>query len=289
MMDIKIFQEKLEQILAQAREQDKTLSGQDIREVFGEELSASQMQSLLEYLRLQGIRMDVTRSLAGDGRMFDPAAPKAAAGAEEMADVGQGQGAAGQQESCGEKADAPVAAPLSSEEEEYLRDYEASLAGIPAETERERESLWVRYDSGDGTASARLTELYLPETVKIARELHREEYFIGDLIQEGNMCLIAALEQGRPENMPGHQWLTDVIRQGIGRWIEEQREQKYQDESLVEQVRKLEAAIRELSDDEQRDYSVAELSAFLDMDEEEIRSVLSLTGDNGASDGSGKG
>ncbi|MBS6734502.1 MAG: hypothetical protein KH275_04795 [Clostridiales bacterium] len=281
MMDIKIFQEKLEQILAQAREQDKTLSGQDIREVFGEELSASQMQSLLEYLRLQGIRLDVTRSLAGDGRMFEAAAEKTAGG--------QGQGAAGQQESCGEKADAPATDPLSSEEEEYLRDYEASLAGIPAETERERESLWVRYDSGDGTASARLTELYLPETVKIARELHREEYFIGDLIQEGNMCLIAALEQGRPENMPGHQWLTDVIRQGIGRWIEEQREQKYQDESLVEQVRKLEAAIRELSDDEQRDYSVAELSAFLDMDEEEIRSVLSLTGDNGASDGSGKG
>lgn len=281
MMDIKIFQEKLEQILAQAREQEKTLSGQDIREIFGEELSASQMQSLLEYLRLQGIRLDVTRSLAGDGRMFEAAAEKTAGG--------QGQGAAGQQESCGEKADAPATDPLSSEEEEYLRDYEASLAGIPAETERERESLWVRYDSGDGTASARLTELYLPETVKIARELHREEYFIGDLIQEGNMCLIAALEQGRPENMPGHQWLTDVIRQGIGRWIEEQREQKYQDESLVEQVRKLEAAIRELSDDEQRDYSVAELSAFLDMDEEEIRSVLSLTGDNGASDGSGKG
>ena len=281
MMDIKIFQEKLEQILAQAREQDKTLSGQDIREVFGEELSASQMQSLLEYLRLQGIRLDVTRSLAGDGGMFEAAAGKAAGGQE--------PGAVGQQESCGEKADAPAAEPLSSEEEEYLRDYEASLAGIPAETERERESLWVRYDSGDGTASARLTELYLPETVKIARELHREEYFIGDLIQEGNMCLIAALEQGRPENMPGHQWLTDVIRQGIGRWIEEQREQKYQDESLVEQVRKLEAAIRELSDDEQRDYSVAELSAFLDMDEEEIRSVLSLTGDNGASDGSGKG
>ena len=281
MMDIKIFQEKLEQILAQAREQDKTLSGQDIREVFGEELSASQMQSLLEYLRLQGIRLDVTQSLAGDGRMFEAAAEKTAGG--------QGQGAAGQQESCGEKADAPAADPLSWEEEEYLRDYEASLAGIPAETERERESLWVRYDSGDGTASARLTELYLPETVKIARELHREEYFIGDLIQEGNMCLIAALEQGRPENMPGHQWLTDVIRQGIGRWIAEQREQKYQDESLVEQVRKLEAAIRELSDDEQRDYSVAELSAFLDMDEEEIRSVLSLTGDNGASDGSGKG
>ena len=50
-----------------------------------------------------------------------------------------------------------------------------------------------------------------------------------------------------------------------------------------------EAAIRELSDDEQRDYRVAELAACLDMAGEEIRSVLSLTGDDGASDGSGKG
>ena len=32
MMDIKVFQEKLEQILAQAASQDKTLSGGDIRE-----------------------------------------------------------------------------------------------------------------------------------------------------------------------------------------------------------------------------------------------------------------
>ena len=85
------------------------------------------------------------------------------------------------------------------------------------------------------------------------------------------------------------QWLEQEIRRGIRQWIAQQREQKFQDESLVEQVRKLEAAIRELSDDEQRDYSVAELAAFLDMDEEEIRSVLSLTGDDGATDGSEKG
>lgn len=302
MMDIKIFQEKLEQILAQAREQDKTLSGQDIREVFGEELSASQMQSLLEYLRLQGIRLDVTRSLAGDGRMFDPAA-----GAAETADAGQ-QGAGGDADdeadgnadaggsgdAEGRAADSDPAvtragATLSPEEEAYLRDYQADLAGIRPGSEGERQNLWQRYTNGDGTAAARLVELYLPLAVEIARELHREEYFIGDMIQEGNMCLIAALEQEKPEDMSGHQWLEQEIRRGIRQWIAQQREQKFQDESLVEQVRKLEAAIRELSDDEQRDYSVAELAAFLDMDEEEIRSVLSLTGDDGASDGSGKG
>lgn len=284
MMDIKVFQEKLEQILAQAASQDKILSGGDIREVFGEELSASQMQSLLEYLRLQGIRLDVTQSLTGDGSLGD-GMPEGAAGT----DTGKESGAAGESFAGGTSAlSRPAEEALSPEETAYLEEYQETLAGILPETEGERETLWQRYDSGDRTAAARLTELYLPLTVEIARALHQEAYFIGDLIQEGNMCLIAALEQGKPQEVPGHPWLEDEIRRGIRRWIAWQKEQKFQDESLVERVRKLEAAIRELSDDEERDYSVAELSAFLDMDEEEIRSVLSLTGDDG-SDGNGKG
>lgn len=42
-------------------------------------------------------------------------------------------------------------------------------------------------------------------------------------------------------------------------------------------MRKLEAAIREIAGEEEQKFSVEELSAYLDMDEEEIRSVLSLT------------
>lgn len=281
MMDIKTFQEKLEQILAQAARQEKILSGGDIRETFGEELSASQMQSLLEYLRLQGIRLDVTESLTGE-KEADENAPGAAARTSGLARRETGETAAGRIGAL------PEGEPLSEEEAAYLREYGRTLERILPETEGERETLWQRYDSGDGTAAARITELYLPAAVEIARALHRKEYFIGDMIQEGNMSLLAALEQGRPGGVSGHQWLTEEIRRGIGQWIARQREQKFQDESLVEQVRKLEAAIRELSDDQERDYSVAELSAFLDMDEEEIRSVLSLTGDDGSESG-GKG
>ena len=62
-------------------------------------------------------------------------------------------------------------------------------------------------------------------------------------------------------------------------WLEEQTEQKLRDDSMVEKVRKLEAAIRELSDDDDQKFTIEELSAYLDMDEEEIRAVLSLTGE----------
>ena len=51
----------------------------------------------------------------------------------------------------------------------------------------------------------------------------------------------------------------------------------------MEKVEKLEAAVRELTEDEDEEsskFSVEELAIILDMDEEEIRDVLRLTGDD---------
>ena len=48
----------------------------------------------------------------------------------------------------------------------------------------------------------------------------------------------------------------------------------------MERVRSLEARVRELTEDDEIKYSVEELSAFLDMDAEEIQDILKLTGEN---------
>ena len=45
-------------------------------------------------------------------------------------------------------------------------------------------------------------------------------------------------------------------------------------------MRNLEAKVKELTEDEDVKYSVEELAAFLDMDVEEMESVLRLTGDD---------
>ena len=55
------------------------------------------------------------------------------------------------------------------------------------------------------------------------------------------------------------------------------------DVSLVAKVEKLDNAIRELTEDEEDGelkFSVGELAVILDMDAEEIRDVLRLTGDD---------
>lgn len=76
-----------------------------------------------------------------------------------------------------------------------------------------------------------------------------------------------------------HDWLCAEIRRGIRAMMQEQAQQRSGDESLVEKVRRLESAVRELSGDEDMKFSVEELSAYLDMEVEEIQDILRLAGE----------
>ena len=73
---------------------------------------------------------------------------------------------------------------------------------------------------------------YQKELVQIAKELHSEEIFFGDLLQEGNMGLLMALERAA-EQEEIHTWLVNEIRSTIRLFLEEQNQQKKEDDILV--------------------------------------------------------
>ena len=57
MMEVREFQEKLEQVMNLAMSHDKNLTNEEILNIFGlNQLSTAQLQSLYEYLKVQGIR-----------------------------------------------------------------------------------------------------------------------------------------------------------------------------------------------------------------------------------------
>ena len=59
MMEMKEFQQKLVELLDKAESQEKNLKNEEVLETFGmNQLSADQLQSLYEYLRIQGIRIE---------------------------------------------------------------------------------------------------------------------------------------------------------------------------------------------------------------------------------------
>ena len=230
MMDVREFQEKLQELLALAGKQEKNLSHEDILHCFGEnQLSTEQLKSLYEYLRLQGIRIGGTAlesmdlELQTEGKSEDSLEESKKDGLEFI--------------SLAEKKEEKQE--LTGEDQICLEEYEAYLKGLPAERGGEIENLLRKFAGG-------------------------------------NMALLSVKVADIPEEQADH-WMKDQICAGMNNWVEEQTEQKFQDDYLVEKVRKLEAAIREIAGEEEQKFSVEELSAYLDMDEEEIRSVLSLT------------
>lgn len=253
-MDIEKFQQKLTEVCELGEKNGKVLKPEQIKECFGElDLDKSQLIRILQYLKLKGIPIEGAEAAA--------AAPQ---------DVTE--------DATAEKEER---VPLTPEEEEYLKEY---LEGLEEQEQGERtpEELFELLSQGDDLAQAELSQKYLRTAANMAVEMNCAEIFIADLIQEANISLLMALgEEGSAQK--DEPWLLGRIRAGIRNAIEEQTQRKFEDDYLVAKVEKLESAVRELTedgDDESSKFSIEELAIILDMDEDEIRDVLRLTGDD---------
>ena len=249
-MDVQKFQEKLTELCRAAEENGKVVNGAQVRDFFtGMDLDKNQLLKILRYLKVQGITIEGLE--LSDEEKKEDEAPKRAS------------------------------VPLTEEEQAYLREYKAGLAEA-AGSSRKAEELFALMEEGRVDVIAELAGLYLPVAADIAVEMNCEEILLEDLVQEANLSLWDAL--GRPsDERKNDAWLRNSIRAGLETVIGEQTEQKMRDDSLVAKVEKLDNAIRELTEDEEDGelkFSVGELAVILDMDAEEIRDVLRLTGDD---------
>ena len=170
------------------------------------------------------------------------------------------------------------AIPLTSEEEVYLKEYRESLYEILPAAPEEKERLYQEVLTGSKFAKKRLVEILLEEVVDIAIDYKRDELFLGDMIQEGNLALMMAVEELEGEANP-QDYIEEQIREALQAMAQEHVGRKRQDDYLVAKVERLEYAVRELTEDVGEKFSIEELSAFLDMEAEEIRDVLRLTGE----------
>ena len=256
-MDIKLFQQKLNEICDIAEENGKQLSQQQIREHFDEsDLNTSQLVKILQYLKLKGITIEGAEEAAG------------ASAADTVSTHNTKQ-----EEFPGTRT------ALTPEEQTYLRDYIESFSPEGLDSE-DLSSLFQAFASGDAAAEGELTQFYMAQAAQMAAELNCEEIYLADLIQEANLALLAALRESEPQEKDDT-WMRGRIRSGILHAIEEQTQQKFRDDYLVSKVENLESAVKELTDDDDTTrFTIDELAVILDMNVDEIRDVLRLTGDD---------
>ena len=251
-MDVIQFQEKLRNICELGKQNGNMLTHEQIREHFAStDLETSQMLKVLQYLKLQGIMIE------GD---IVPV---------ETEEVGETE-----PESKG------TSTPLTSEEEAYLKDYLAEVSNGKEVSQEMLHTLFENLADGDAIAEAALTSIYLPVAANMAADMNCTEIQLADLIQEANVVLLTALSDPETERKDDA-WLRLQLRKGIIAAIEEQTQKKFQDDCLVAKVEKLESAVKDLTDDDgENRFTIDELAVILDMNVDEIRDILRLTGDD---------
>ena len=162
----------------------------------------------------------------------------------------------------------------------HLRDYEEMLDAIEIPSESVMDALKLSAMAGERDAQKKLAEYSLKKVVDIARLYAGQGVYMEDLIGAGNEVLLIAVTQlaplDKPDEVDGYlgRRLMDAMEDVIAANLDEKAAEK----AVEERVNLVADRAREMAEELGRKVSVAELAAEYDMDPEDIREAVRLSG-----------
>ncbi len=159
-----------------------------------------------------------------------------------------------------------------------VRMYLKEIGRVKLLTAQQEVSLAKRIERGDIRAKHELTEANLRLVVSIAKRYHTDGMGFLDLIQEGNLGLIRAVEKF--DYRKGHKFSTYAtwwIRQAITRAIADKARTIRIPVHMVEKINKLIRVQRQLLQNMGREPQPEEIATQMSMTEVEIREILRIS------------
>ena len=161
-----------------------------------------------------------------------------------------------------------------------VRMYLKEIGKIPLLKPHEEVELAKRMMEGDEIAKQRLVEANLRLVVSIAKRYVGRGMLFLDLIQEGNLGLIKAVEMFDYERgFKFSTYATWWIRQAITRAIADQARTIRIPVHMVETINKLIRVSRQLLQELGRDPKPEEIAKEMDMSEEKVREIMKIAQD----------
>ncbi len=158
-----------------------------------------------------------------------------------------------------------------------VRMYLKEIGRVDLLTAEEEISLANRIEAGDEEAKRRLAEANLRLVVSIAKRYVGRGMLFLDLIQEGNMGLIKAVEKfDYRKGFKFSTYATWWIRQAITRAIADQARTIRIPVHMVETINKLIRVQRQLLQDLGREPSPEEIAEEMDLTPEKVREILKI-------------
>lgn len=234
------FKSKLEQLLVLAKDKKGVLEQSDISDAFADfEIDPTQVEQMYDYLEAQNI--EVIGNLS-DVEEVDFSLP------------------------AGINIDDPV------------RMYLKEIGKVPLLSAKEEIRLAQRMEEGDEEAKRRLAEANLRLVVSIAKRYVGRGMLFLDLIQEGNLGLIKAVEKF--DYRKGYKFSTYAtwwIRQAITRAIADQARTIRIPVHMVETINKLMRISRQLLQELGRDPLPEEIAEVMEVPVARVREIMKIS------------
>lgn len=246
----------LEQVKDQLTEVGKktgVLAYDDIAEKLSNfDLDSDQMDEFYEFLGEQGVE------LVGESEDGDPNVQELAKGEEEF-DLND------------------LSVPPGVKINDPVRMYLKEIGRVDLLSAEEEISLANRIEQGDEEAKRRLAEANLRLVVSIAKRYVGRGMLFLDLIQEGNMGLIKAVEKfDYRKGFKFSTYATWWIRQAITRAIADQARTIRIPVHMVETINKLIRVQRQLLQDLGREPTPEEIGEDMDLTPDKVREILKI-------------
>ena len=171
-----------------------------------------------------------------------------------------------------------LSAPKGVSIDDPVRMYLKEIGKIPLLSPEEESELARRMDEGDETVKQLLVEANLRLVVSIAKRYVGRGMLFLDLIQEGNLGLIKAVEKfDYKKGFKFSTYATWWIRQAITRAIADQARTIRIPVHMVETINKLIRMSRQLMQELGRDPSPEELAQKMEMPVEKVREIQKIS------------
>ena len=262
-MNMAKFSEKLVELLELAKKKKNVLEYQEISDFFKDSpLEVDQMEKVFDFLEASGVDVLRITENSGDELLLDNDMDMDGMEDEEEVEI--------------DKIDLSVPEGVSIEDP--VRMYLKEIGKVSLLSADEEIELAKRMEKGDEAAKKRLAEANLRLVVSIAKRYVGRGMLFLDLIQEGNLGLIKAVEKF--DYRKGYKFSTYAtwwIRQAITRAIADQARTIRIPVHMVETINKLIRVSRQLLQELGREPTPEEIAEEMDMPVDRVREILKIS------------
>ena len=261
-MNMAKFSEKLQELVELGKKKKNVLEYQEINDHFKEmPLDPDALAKVFDYLESCGI--DVLRIPESDEDVFI---------------ISDDDGINLDEEEEVDVENIDLSVPEGVSIEDPVRMYLKEIGKVPLLSAEEEIELAKRMEEGDEAAKKRLAEANLRLVVSIAKRYVGRGMLFLDLIQEGNLGLIKAVEKF--DYRKGYKFSTYAtwwIRQAITRAIADQARTIRIPVHMVETINKLIRVSRQLLQELGREPQPEEIAEKMDMSVDRVREILKIS------------